>query len=88
MVKELSEGHLYELQTMTGVSDSNSINMRHDVFLYSGTIYLYLDHCPYTEVHSILDVKKNKIFYTNNDFSLTKNSLEVIYDGRSPKKIR
>lgn len=86
MVKELKEGHLYGLQRFIKVASKNEMTLKYDDWLWADVVYLYLDHCPYSEVHSLLDIKKGKIFYTTDQEHLLCYSHEVIYEGKKTKK--
>lgn len=86
MVKELREGHLYELQLYLAVASKNGIHLNCDEYINSSTIYLYLEHCPYSETHTLLSLRDEKIVYTNDEDHLLMHSKEVSYEDTQPKK--
>ena len=85
MVKELKEGHLYELQSYMAVASKNEIHLKYDNSMGSSAIYLYLDHCPYSEVHALLELKNGRIVYTTDQEHLLFHSREVMYNGKKIK---
>jgi hypothetical protein len=70
--KDLIEGKLYEkINTDYNIACyvENPVTNKDPTgkqWVYAPDMFLYLDWCPYTEIHMILDIAKNRILWLYN----------------------